>query len=88
MSKSITCDNCNETLILDRNGEDEAGEVNAWIHLSTVTGAPHVDACTRSCAIALLGDDTTFTEVINDRMAGVAVVVRALRGEDDTDPED
>ena len=83
MSDAIRCDNCGTVLTLDHCGEDENGEISAWLRVGTRDGKLAQDACTRACAIELLTDGTPLADAVDARMEGIAAVVRAIRGEDD-----
>ena len=83
MSDAIRCDNSGTVLALDRHGEDENGEVSAWLRVGTCDRKLAQDACTRACAIELLADGTPLADAIDAHMEGIAAVVRAIRGEDD-----
>lgn len=86
MSAARVCDNCDATLTLDRNGEDENDEINAWIQVRTVDGAYTQDACTRSCAVALLADGSDFALAVDARLQAVAEVVRVIREDREANP--
>lgn len=81
MSAAVCCDNCGETLVVNDRGEDEDGEIHAWLRVGTRDGALVQDACTRSCAIALLGDDAPLGIAVDARQEGIAEVVRVIREE-------
>lgn len=78
MSAARVCDNCGATLILDANGEDEGGEFVAWVRVSTTSGALAQDACTRSCAVALLADGAPLAVALDDRLAEIARISRVI----------
>lgn len=95
MSKAIQCDNCGAFLGgLDHNGEDDYGVVYGWIQLSVKDERSHIDACTVSCAHALLDGD--FGATVTKKMLQVAEVAKVIREsreqrereEDDEDEED
>lgn len=78
MARAIQCDSCGAYLGgLDKNGEDDFGEVYAWIRLSTSDREPHMDACTVSCAHKLL--DGTFGDRTTKSLLAVAEVSRVIR---------
>lgn len=85
MSKARVCDNCNETLIVNDRGDDERGEIYAWLQVGTLDRQLVQDACSRSCAVALLADDEPLAEAVDARLAGVAEVVRALHSDSEDD---
>lgn len=77
MSEALRCDNCGTTLTVDHNGEDDAGEVYAWIRIG-IKGERHLDACTRQCAHELL-DDEAFIAAVDEKHAQVAEIARVIR---------
>lgn len=83
MSKGRVCDNCGEVVVTDDRGEDDEGVIHAWIRVGTLDDKLAGDACSRSCAIELLADDTPLSLAIEERLAGIAAVIRTLNGEED-----
>jgi hypothetical protein len=82
MSKGIICDQCGTALALDDRGEDEDGEVYAWLTLTTKTDL-RWDACTVSCAKELL-DKPELAESIGVALEPIANLSRVLKnGTDD-----
>lgn len=78
MSKAIQCDSCGSVLgSLDHNGEDDFGIVYGWIQLAVKGERTHVDACTISCAHALLDGD--FGDAVTEKMLEVAAVANIIR---------
>jgi hypothetical protein len=77
MSSGIICDKCGTALPLDEHGEDEDGEVYAWLHMSTKTGLD-LDACTLSCARELLDDEKISSEIA-ERLEPIAAVSQAVK---------
>lgn len=82
VSAAKVCDNCGTTLVLDANGEDEDGEVNVWLRLSTTSGRLGQDACTRSCAVALLADDQPLAAALDAHLAELARISRVIAEDD------
>lgn len=78
MSKGIICDNCGTALPLDDRGDDEDGEVYAWLHLEIKAGGSW-DACTVSCARELLDDEAIANEIAA-RLEPIAAVSQAIKG--------
>ena len=83
MSKGRICDHCDETIAVNDRGDDENGEIAAWLSVGTLDGAIRLDACSRSCAAELLADGSPLAEAVEARLEAVAEVVRAIRGDDD-----
>jgi hypothetical protein len=81
MADSITCDNCGQTLVLGRNGDDEMGEIAAWLKLSTKSHS--WDACTRSCAHELL--DGPAGAIIDAQTEVIAEIARTIREDREVD---
>jgi hypothetical protein len=81
MSKGIICDNCGSSLALDDRGDDENGENAAWVTIGTTY--QRFDACTISCAAALL--DGPVREAAEAALEAVVAVVRAIRGDEEDD---
>lgn len=79
MSQGRMCDNCGLTLILDDRGEDEHGEIHAWLRIGTLDGKITAEGCTRECARALLADDGPLAAEVDARLEAVSEVVRAIR---------
>lgn len=75
----LICDNCGTVLALDsRNGNEAAsGEDSAWIVIQA--GGCSVDACTRSCAIAMLDDGGTLQPVIDSYLAMISEIAATVR---------
>jgi hypothetical protein len=86
--KGLICDNCGTVLALDgRNGESSTGEEAAWISIEA--GGLSVLACTRACAIELLGDDGQLREVIDAYAVMISEIAHAVNGRDeDADDDD
>ena len=81
MAKSITCDNCGTTLVLDLGNEDAAGEAAAW--LSVGSSIKTWDACTRQCAHELL--DGPVAKVVNEWAEVITGIARTIRENRDSD---
>lgn len=82
MSAGLICDNCGESLPLERNRKESVtGEDAAWIIIQTRGFGTQWDACTRSCATALL-DSGPLAEQIDAELQSIAEIVRAINGED------
>ena len=85
MSDALRCDNCGTYLDLDKRGEDENGEVAAWLKVSDHNREAEWDACTRSCAIELLGDAGPVRPVIDAHAEVIAEIARTIREARDDD---
>lgn len=83
MSQSVTCDHCHTVLVLDSRGDDENGEVSAWLKVGTYDGALTQDACTRACALALLDEGSDLCVEIDERHEVVAEIARSIREDRD-----
>lgn len=86
MSRGIICDNCGATLALNRQGDDEYGEIAAWITI-VVSDDLKWDTCTRSCAMEVLSSGET-AEAIDAWHAAIASVAHAIRTGEDMDDGD
>lgn len=78
----LICDNCGTVLALDAaNGvDDEMGERAAWIVVKA--GRSSYDACTRSCATALLADGSELAAEVDAHMEVIADIARTIRDDD------
>ena len=87
MSKALACDNCGETLTLDRRGESSDGEDAAWIGLELAN--EHYDLCTRSCVIAFLEreDVIAIHDGWSETITGIARSISEAR-EQESDDDD
>lgn len=83
--RAWVCDSCRAVLIVNDRGDDENGESSAWIRVGTLDGGVKADACTRSCAVALLADGESLAEAIETRLQATTEVVRILRNESGDD---
>lgn len=86
MSAAKVCDNCGTTLVLDANGEDEGGEFVAWLRVSTTSGRLGQDACTRSCAVALLADGEPLAIALDNHLAEIARISRVIEENREANP--
>lgn len=85
--KGLICENCGTVLALDgRNGDAANGENSAWITIEA--GGLSVDACSRSCAVELLGDDGPLRPVIDAWLEAITEIARSINGEDGDDGDE
>lgn len=83
MSAGLICDNCGTNLPLERNrSEASNGEDAAWIVIKTRGYGTQWDACTRSCAAALL-ESGPLAEQIDAELQSIAEIARAINGDED-----
>jgi len=77
MSDGLLCDNCNAVLIVDSRGDDLYGEREGWVSLTLGSGKLSFDACTRTCAIALL-EREDVVEAHDAWLAQIADIARTI----------
>lgn len=82
MSRAVVCENCGSVLIVNQNGEDDEGEISGWLAIEA--GGRSFDACTRSCAVALI--EGPIVEVLDAYQEMITGIAQIIRGDaDDTD---
>lgn len=81
MANAKICDNCGSVLTLDAsNGrEDSAGEIAAWVTVGAA--GTEFEACTRSCAAALLADGTPLAAAVDAHLAVISEAARTIAGD-------
>ena len=83
MSAGLICDNCGTSLSLERNRSEALnGEDAAWIVIKTRGYGTQWDACTRSCAAALL-ESGPLAEQIDAELQVIAEIARVINEDDE-----
>jgi len=81
MAAAVLCDQCDSMLRVNDRGDDEHGERSAWVTL--IVAGETLEACTTTCAIALLQSDAVV-EALADYLEATSHVARIIReGEED-----
>lgn len=80
MSKAIVCDNCDQVLVVNDNGDDADGESAAWLTVVTTFGK--YDLCSRSCVHTLVMEDEDFALAYEAGIESIVALTRTIKCEE------
>ena len=79
MSSMVACNNCGDSLILDKRGDDKKGERAAWLTLGAA--GESYDLCSVAC-LSIFVRHAGFTEALAEWTEAVMGVAQTINEEE------